>query len=356
MVVTDRLITAFPDIMDVQFTAGMEGRLDEVEEKHLDWVKLLKEFYGPFHENVAGAMGKLEHAGGAPSPYKCEKCGKRDGLPHQQGDLLPRLHQPRGVRRRRSPVDKQGKPTLREVSEFKCPKCGRDLIKRKGRFGEFLGCSGYSVKDDKGEPSCTVIINLDKEGKPLPPKAPPIKTTVKCEKCGSPMLLRDSKRGPFLGCSTFPKCRSTKMVKKLEGDDLKQVEALLPLLKEEGAKAAELAAKITGSIPASAGSVQPSTIATDIDCDECGKPMVIRKGRRGLFLACTGYPKCKNTGDVPSKLLEEMGVNADGTTLAGKTEGKNGDGVNGHAKHDDPASHDDNGSDDSDVETDLSIE
>jgi len=46
------------------------------------------------------------------------------------------------------------------------------------------------------------------------------------------MILRDSKRGPFLGCSTFPKCRSTKMMKKLEGADLKQVEALIPLLKK----------------------------------------------------------------------------------------------------------------------------
>ena len=185
------------------------------------------------------------------------------------------------------------------------------MIKRKGRFGEFLGCSGYSVKNEKGEPSCTVIINLDKEGKPLPPKAPPIKTTVACEKCGSPMLLRDSKRGPFLGCSTFPKCRSTKMMKKLVGDDLKQVEALMPLLKEEGGKAAELAAKITGSIPAGPAA-KAGPVATDIDCDECGKPMIIRQGRRGPFLGCSGYPKCKNTGEVPAKLLEELGIGPDG--------------------------------------------
>ena len=55
--------------------------------------------------------------------------------------------------------------------------------------------SRYVAKNDKGEPSCTTIINLDKEGKPLPPKVK-IQTTVACEKCGSPMILRDSKRGP----------------------------------------------------------------------------------------------------------------------------------------------------------------
>src|SRR3954453_20976968 len=312
-VVTDKLIQAFPDIMDVGFTAGMELKLDEVEEKHADWIKLLKDFYGPFHGTVAGALGKIEHAGGSASPYKCDKCGSAMVYRISKNGFFLGCTNREGCNATR-PVDQAGKPTVREVSEFKCPVCGREMIKRRGRFGEFLGCSGYSVKNEAGEPSCSTIINLDKEGKPLPPKPAPIKTTVKCEKCGNPMLLRDSKRGPFLGCSTFPKCRSTKMVKKLEGDDLKQVEALLPLLKEGAAKAQEMAAKITGAIPASAGNgqAQPNNIATDIDCDECGKPMVIRKGRRGLFLGCSGYPKCRNTGDVPAKLMEEVGLNANG--------------------------------------------
>ncbi len=306
-IVTDKLVQAFPEIMDVKFTAGMELKLDEIEEQHLDWIKLLQDFYGPFHAVVDGALGKIEHAGGAASPYKCPKCGKPmvyriskngfflscTGYPECDGS---------------QPVDSQGKPTLREVSQHKCPNCGREMIKRKGRFGEFLGCSGYSVKNEKGEPSCTTIINLDKEGNPQPPKVK-IKTTVACEKCGSPMILRDSKRGPFLGCSTFPKCRSTKMMKKLEGADLKQIEALVPLLKEGAAKAAEMVAKIVGDNPAAAGAIKPTTFTTDIDCDECGKPMMIRKGRRGYFLGCTGYPKCKNTGEVPAKLIEELGLN-----------------------------------------------
>src|SRR5215213_1816507 len=74
-VVTDKLIQAFPNIMNVEFTAGMETELDKVEEADLDWIKLLKDFYGPFHAVVDGALEKIEHAGGAASPYKCEKCG-----------------------------------------------------------------------------------------------------------------------------------------------------------------------------------------------------------------------------------------------------------------------------------------
>jgi DNA topoisomerase-1 len=321
-VVTDKLVQAFPDILDVKFTAGMELKLDEVEEHNADWVKVLRDFYGPFHATVAGSLENIEHAGGAVSPYPCPKCAK---------PLLYRISK-NGFFLACSdrecattvPVDAQGKPTLREKSEFTCPKCGREMLRRKGRFGEFLGCTGYSVKNDKGEPSCNVIINLDKEGKPLPPKAPPIKTTVACEKCGSPMLLRDSKRGPFLGCSTFPKCRSTKMMKKLVGPDLAQVEALLPLLKEESGKAAEMAAKITGSMPAST-SAKPTNVTTDIDCDECGKPMIIRQGRRGPFLGCSGYPKCKNTGEVPAKLLEELGIGADGKAVGANGSAGNAD-------------------------------
>jgi len=119
-VVTDKLIQAFPEVMDVKFTAGMELKLDEIEEAHLDWVKLLQDFYGPFHAVVDGALAKIEHAGGAASPYKCLKCGKPmvyriskngfflscSGYPECDGS---------------QPVDRQGKPTIREISQHKCP-------------------------------------------------------------------------------------------------------------------------------------------------------------------------------------------------------------------------------------------
>jgi DNA topoisomerase-1 len=307
-IVTDKLIQAFPEIMDVGFTAGMELKLDKVEEEHADWVKLLQDFYGPFHAVVDGALGKIEHAGGSASKYKCPKCASPMLYRiSKTGFFLACSERECGTTQ---PVDIQGKPTLREVSEHKCPVCEREMIKRKGRFGEFLGCSGYSVKNEKGEPSCNMIINLDKEGNPLPPKPAPIKTTVACEKCSSPMLLRNSKRGPFLGCSTFPKCRSTKMMKKLTGPDLAQVEALIPLLNEKSAEAAEMAAKVIASNPAAASTTKNHNgTTTDIDCDECGKPMILRSGRRGYFLGCSGYPKCKNTGEVPAKLADELDLN-----------------------------------------------
>jgi ssDNA-binding Zn-finger/Zn-ribbon topoisomerase 1 len=70
-----------------------------------------------------------------------------------------------------------------------------------------------------------------------------------------------------------------------------------------------MVAKILGENPA-AVAAKPTNIATDIDCDECGKPMIVRSGRRGPFLGCSGYPKCKNTGEAPAKLLEDLGVSS----------------------------------------------
>ncbi|HEV8377920.1 MAG TPA: type I DNA topoisomerase [Tepidisphaeraceae bacterium] len=308
-IVTDKLIQGFPEIMNVQFTAGMELKLDEIEDKHLDWVKLLQDFYGPFHSNVEGALDKLDHAGGTPSPYDCPKCGRPmcyriskngfflscTGYPACDGTL---------------PVDPQGKPMMREVSEHKCPECGKEMIKRRGRFGQFLGCSGY--------PDCKTIINLDKAGNPLPPKAKPIPTAIKCEKCGGQMVLRDGKRGPWLGCATFPKCRGIKTMAKLAGEELKHVESLIPALKQSAADAQALVAKVMGTANLPSNGV-PANIPTDIDCDECGKPMIIRTGRRGRFLGCSGYPKCKNTGEVPAKLLEELGISDNGKNGNGAT-------------------------------------
>jgi len=132
------------------------------------------------------------------------------------------------------------------------------------------------------------------------------------------------------------------------------VEALVPLLKEGAARSAEMIARITGENPvANNGAAAATNIATDIDCDECGKPMVIRNGRRGKFLGCSGYPKCKNTSEVPAKLLEELGLN-----------GANGNGQadsNGHAPDDaKPATKKGKSrapvTDSDDIETDLLVE
>ncbi len=235
-VVTDKLIQAFPDILDVGFTAGMEDKLDGIEDHKTDWIALLKEFYEPFHAGIGEALEKLDHAGGMASPYTDEETGAK--LVYRIGKNGFFLAAEDREIKVTKPVDAFGVPTLREESEFSCPKSGDPMIKRKGRFGSFLGCSGY--------PDCQLIVPLDKNDEPLPPKIDPVETTVPCEKCGKTMLLRDSKRGPFLGCSSFPKCRSTKMVKKLPPDQLEYLNSLLPELRRRVEESHHLVAKMTG--------------------------------------------------------------------------------------------------------------
>jgi len=243
-VVTDKLIQAFPQILDIGFTADMESKLDQIEDQHMDWVKILRDFYVPFHATVEGAVAKLTHAGGAPSPYVDEKTGtplvyriSSTGFFLASADPNVKVTKP---------VDEFGKPVMREDSGYLCPICDRPMIKRGGRFGDFLSCSGYSEKDADGKPSCSLIVPLDKQGQPLAPKAEPIKTEILCEKDKAPMLLRWSKRGPFLGCRNFPKCRAIKMMSKLTDDEVKYIETQLPELHARTKRSYELASKLTG--------------------------------------------------------------------------------------------------------------
>jgi DNA topoisomerase-1 len=291
-IVTDKLVQGFPRVMDVQFTANMEGQLDAIEEQHLDWLKLLRDFYGPFHQDVEQALEKLEHAGGTPSDYTCEKCGKP--LLYRiskNGFFLACSGYPDC--RETKPVDARGRPTVREETEHKCPLCGKPMIRRQGRFGQFLGCSGY--------PECDMIQNLDKQGNIQPPKPKPFTTHLSCQKCGKPIYLRRGKRGPWLGCSGYPRCRNRVAFKSLPEDEQQKL--------LESLSAHEASQPVLPQVaPGNAAPTTPSktkTVATGIDCEDCGKPMVIRDGKRGPFLGCSGYPKCRHTEEVPPEMRQQ---------------------------------------------------
>ncbi|MCJ7775896.1 MAG: topoisomerase DNA-binding C4 zinc finger domain-containing protein [Desulfobulbaceae bacterium] len=98
-----------------------------------------------------------------------------------------------------APIDNDGKPVEPAQTDVACPKCGATTLMRKGRFGAFLSCTKY--------PECDGIVNLDKKGCVSPPKVPPLLTDLPCPNCGAPVNLRRGARGPWLGCSKFPKCR-----------------------------------------------------------------------------------------------------------------------------------------------------
>jgi len=218
MVVTDKLIEGFPRIMDVAYTREMESHLDEIEEENLDWVQMLKDFYERFKKNLDSAHELMSHAKAEtqPAPYKCPECGNdtmyRFG---KSGRFLSCSAYPEC--KYASPIDKEGKPVGEQVTDVLCPKCGGRMTKRKGRFGAFLGCENY--------PDCDGIINLDKKGAVKVPKTPPITTDLTCPKCEeAPLYCRDSKRGLWLSCSTFPKCRGRQAFNKLDEDKQAELE------------------------------------------------------------------------------------------------------------------------------------
>jgi DNA topoisomerase-1 len=94
--------------------------------------------------------------------------------------------------------DAEGKPVVTSTeTEHLCEKCGKPMVLRQGKNGPFLGCSGY--------PKCRNLVEVDAKGNPVKP----VDTGVTCAKCGKPMLIKKSWRGPFLGCSGYPGCRGT---------------------------------------------------------------------------------------------------------------------------------------------------
>jgi DNA topoisomerase-1 len=216
-VVTEKLDEFFPKIMDMAFTRYMEEQLDKIEEQHLDWLSVLNEFYAPFSKDLKKAVKEMEHAKAEikPSEYTCPKCSKplvyRFG---KNGRFLSCSGYPDC--KFTSPCDNNGKMVVDEVTEHKCPNCGKPMVKKRSRFGVFLGCSDY--------PNCKTALRLDKTGNIVPPKPPPQPTGLKCYKCSQgELVIRQSKKGPFLGCNRFPKCRTIVSFKKL--DELKDLQA-----------------------------------------------------------------------------------------------------------------------------------
>jgi DNA topoisomerase-1 len=121
---------------------------------------------------------------------------------------------------------------------------------------------------------------VDDQGRPVAP----VKVEVKCEKCGGPMGIKRGKRGAFLGCLNYPKCRSTQPIP----DELKDqvVES--------------------GGGPPSSVREELKAIQVEETCENCGGSMVVREGRRGYFLGCANYPKCKGTREPGEVTLEKI--------------------------------------------------
>ncbi len=191
MVVNDLLTADFPTYVDYNFTAGLEEELDQVSRGEKEWKQLLRDFWGPFHS----LLGE-------------------------------KLKEPRRVK---------------QIGED-CPECGQPLVEKLGKRGKFIACSGY-------QEGCRYTRAIEKgESRE---KAEPELSEEKCEKCGSPMLIKEGRYGKYLACSSYPECKN-----------------IQPLVKPRG---------------------------TGITCPECGKgELTEKKSRYGkMFYSCNRYPDCK---------------------------------------------------------------
>ena len=156
MTLCKQLVEHFKDIMNYEFTAKMETKLDDIAEDKLVWNEVIKDFYTPFIEIVSGAKANMQ------------------------------------------------KVTIE--SDITCPVCGRKMVVRTSRYGsQFLGCSGY--------PECKTMMPLNKDGKVIEQN---IATDEKCEKCSSPMVQKTGPYGPYLEC-TNEQCKHRKRIVKSTG-------------------------------------------------------------------------------------------------------------------------------------------
>ncbi|GAB4552797.1 MAG: hypothetical protein Tsb0013_15160 [Phycisphaerales bacterium] len=229
-VVTDKLIEAFPEIMELGYTRDMEDQLDKIEEEHRDWRDVLEGFYGPFKLKLAEAEENLTHAKAElqPAPYTCPECGAASVYRFgKNGRFLSCSTYPDCTYS--SPINRAGEPQPAEYVNVRCPQTGRPMVKKTGRFGPFI--TTLLEKDEPQENG--MILNIDKKGKVKAPAPPPLETDIPCEKCGKPLNLRDGVRGPWLGCSGFPKCRGRGKWTALSEEKQKELELALRNLLEK---------------------------------------------------------------------------------------------------------------------------
>ena len=240
MVVTDLLLESFENLFDVKYTARMEEELDEIEEGKMDWREAMSEFYERFSKDLEHAerhmtdIKRMEK----PTDLICEKCGKPMVIKWgRHGSFIACTGYPECTNTRELPVDLADvdKVDLNEQGEEEyCENCGRPMVLKKGRFGQFYACSGY--------PDCKTTKQIGGEQ-----KKSDVPLEEKCPQCGNNLVLKHGRFGEFTACSNYPKCKFVKQ----------------------------------------------KTIG--VACPDCSEGEVIeRRSKRGkTFYGCNRYPECK---------------------------------------------------------------
>jgi DNA topoisomerase-1 len=208
LVVTDLLVENFRDIFDVAYTAGLEEKLDEIEEGKEKWTDTLAEFYKKFTKDLKYAEKHMENIKRMekPTDEKCESCGAPLVIKWgKHGSFYAcstyDKEDPNTCKfTKENPInlpDLDSADVQETTQEEYCENCGRVMVLKRGRFGQFMACTGY--------PDCKTTRRLD-QGK----KVPDIPLDELCPKCGRNMMIRHGRFGEFTACSGYPECKYVK--------------------------------------------------------------------------------------------------------------------------------------------------
>jgi DNA topoisomerase-1 len=203
MVVTDLLLESFQNLFDVTYTARMEVELDEIEEGKMDWREAMSEFYERFQKDLKYAerhmtdIKRMEK----PTDLVCDKCGKPMVIKWgRHGSFIACTGYPECTNTRELTVDLPDVDkvdlTEQDAEEY-CENCGRPMVLKKGRFGQFYACSGY--------PDCKTTKQIGGEQ-----KKSDVPLDEKCPQCGNNLVLKHGRFGEFTACSNYPKCKFVK--------------------------------------------------------------------------------------------------------------------------------------------------
>ena len=175
------LVKCFTEVMDIGFTAGMETRLDDIEDGGVNWRKVIGDFYPGFERNLRQAS----NYGDELTDTVCGKCGhfmlRRMG---KFGKYLACSNYPE--------CQNILSESEQEISPVLCPKCGENMVVKSSKFGKFLACPNY--------PDCKSTLSMPTDEQP--------KLVGKCPDCGNAMTVRKSKKGKvYYSCSAYPSCK-----------------------------------------------------------------------------------------------------------------------------------------------------
>jgi DNA topoisomerase-1 len=209
LVVTDLLVENFPDIFDIQYTAKLEENLDEIEEGKETWTDALADFYKKFEKDLKYASKHMENIKRMekPTDEKCERCGSPLVIKWGKHGSFYACSSYEKDNPESCTFTKENPINLPDLdsadvqdtgaAEEYCENCGRVMVLKRGRFGQFMACTGY--------PDCKTTRRLD-QGK----RVPDIPLEEKCPKCERNLIIRHGRYGEFTSCSGYPDCKYVK--------------------------------------------------------------------------------------------------------------------------------------------------